>query len=60
MRQNRLGPEKQARLIDYVGAETTARTAADLVGVNKSTAAYYFLRLLSRLRLGFSKFSHNG
>jgi len=32
-------------LIEYFVSGTTARTAAALVGVNKSTAAYYFLRL---------------
>src|SRR5665811_1754194 len=45
MRKSRLSPRKQARLIEYFVSGTTARTAAALVGVNKSTAAYYFLRL---------------
>lgn len=45
MRKSRLSSGKQARLIEYFVAGTTARTAAALVGVNKSTAAYYFLRL---------------
>ncbi|MFB3077909.1 MAG: IS1595 family transposase, partial [Lysobacterales bacterium] len=36
---------KQSRLIEHFVAGTTARTAASLVGVNKSTAAYYFHRL---------------
>src|ERR1700733_11558867 len=45
MRRSRLGREKQERLIEYFVAGTTARTAAELVGVNKSTAAYYFHRL---------------
>ena len=45
MRKSRLSKEKQARLIEHFVAGTTARTAAALVGVNKSTSAYYFHRL---------------
>ena len=36
---------KQARLIEHFVAGTTARTAASLCGVNRKTAALYFLRL---------------
>ena len=45
MRKSRLKAAKQAKLIDYFIAGSTARTAADLAGVNKTTAAYYFHRL---------------
>src|ERR1700752_5041436 len=45
MRKSRLSGEKQKRLVEHFVAGTTARTAAWLVGVNKSTAAYYFHRL---------------
>jgi len=45
MRRSRLSSYKQARLIEHFVAGTTARTAASLIGVNKSTAAYYFHRL---------------
>lgn len=45
MRRSRLSSYKQSRLIEHFVAGTTARTAASLVGVNKSTAAYYFHRL---------------
>ena len=45
MRKSRLSSRKQNRLIEHFVAGTTARTAAALVGVNKSTAAYYFQRL---------------
>jgi len=45
MRKSRLNKEKQVRLMEHFVAGTTARTAASLVGVNKSTAAYYFHRL---------------
>ena len=45
MRKSRLSQVKQARLIEQFYCWTTARTAAILVGVNKSTAAYYFQRL---------------
>jgi transposase len=45
MRKSRLNKEKQLRLIEHFVAGTTARCAADLVGVNFKTAAYYFHRL---------------
>ena len=45
MRQSRLSQYKQDRLIEHFVAGSTARTAASLVGVNRKTAAYYFLRL---------------
>ena len=45
MRRSRLSSYKQARLVEHFVAGTTARTTASLVGVNKSTAAYYFHRL---------------
>jgi len=45
VRRSRLSSYKQDRLIEHFVAGTTARTAAALVGVNKTTAAYYFHRL---------------
>ena len=45
MRKSRLSQYKQNRLIELFVAGTTARTAASLVSVNKSTASYYFHRL---------------
>ena len=45
MRKSRLGRHKQNKLIEHFVAGTTARTAAVLIGVNKSTASYYFHRL---------------
>ena len=45
MRKSRLSKPKQNRLIEHFVAGTTARTAAVLIGVNKSTASYYFHRL---------------
>ncbi|MEQ8795088.1 MAG: IS1595 family transposase [Salinisphaeraceae bacterium] len=45
MRKSRLSASKQAKLLEHFVAGTTARTAAELVGVNKTTAAYYFHRL---------------
>ena len=45
MRKNRLIQYKQYKLIELFVAGVTARTAVKLVGVNKSTAAYYFHRL---------------
>ena len=45
MRKSRLSIGKQERLIEHFVSGSTARTAASLVNVNKSTAAYYFHRL---------------
>ena len=45
IRKSRLSKEKQERLMEHFVSGSTARCAAELVGVNKSTAAYYFHRL---------------
>jgi transposase len=45
MRKSRLSFRKQAKLIEHFVAGTTARTAAELVRVNKTTATYYYHRL---------------
>jgi transposase len=45
MRKSRLSQSKQDRLIEHFVAGTTARCAADLVGVNFKTAAYFYHRL---------------
>ena len=45
MRRGRLSQYKQNKLIELSVAGVTARTAAQLVGTNKNTAAYYFHRL---------------
>lgn len=45
MRKSRISKKKQERLIEHFVAGTTARCAGCLVGVNKSSAAYYFQRL---------------
>jgi len=45
MRKSRLSTHNQNRLIALFFADSTARTAVFLVGVNKNTASYYFQRL---------------
>jgi transposase len=45
MRKSRLSWVIQRRLLEHFVSGSTARTAASLVGVNKSTAAFYFHRL---------------
>jgi len=45
MRKSRLSSVKQSKLLEHFVAGSTARCAADLVGVNRNTAAYYFQRL---------------
>ena len=45
MRKSRLSAEKQRRLQEFFVAGVTAGSVAELVGVNKATATYYFHRL---------------
>ncbi|WP_458119399.1 IS1595 family transposase [Mannheimia haemolytica] len=45
MRKSRLSQYKQHKLIELFVAGVIARTVAELVNVNKTTAAYYFHRL---------------
>ncbi len=45
LKRCRLTEKKQSRLLEFFVGEMTARTAADLAGVNKTTAAYFFHRL---------------
>ncbi len=45
MRKSRLSKQKQGKLLEHYVAGTTARTAAELVRVNQTTAAYYYHRL---------------
>ncbi len=45
MRKSRLSKEIQGRLIEHFVAGTTARCSAELIGVNRKTAAYYYQRL---------------
>jgi len=45
MRKSRLKNQIQDKLIEHFVAGTTARCAAELIGVNRKTASYYFHRL---------------
>jgi transposase len=58
MRKSRLSKRIQDRLIEHFVAGTTARCAADLVGVNRKTAAYYFQRLREIIALQMEQESH--
>ena len=55
MRKSRLSVYKQDRLIEHLVSGSTSRTAAALVGVNKSTAAYFYRRLRDIIVLRSSK-----
>ncbi len=58
MRKSRLSQQKQVRLIEHFVAGTTARCAADLIGVNRNTAAYYFQRLREIIAYELEQVSH--
>ena len=55
MRKSRLSWSKQERLIEHFVSGSTARCASCLVGVNKSTAAYYFHRLRALIAVHVEK-----
>ena len=60
MRKSRLSRAKQHKLIEHFVAGTTARCAANLLSVNRKTAAYYYRRLraiiVMKLREGTTEF----
>lgn len=58
MRKSRLSAYKQGRLVEHFVFGSTARTAACLGGVNKSTAAYYFHRLRELIALELERGSN--
>ncbi|MDB9704029.1 IS1595 family transposase, partial [Rhodospirillales bacterium] len=58
MRKSRLSVYKQDRLVEHFVSGSTACTAAALVGVNKSTAAYFFHRLREILVFEIEQESH--
>ena len=45
MRKSRLSKARQSKLMEHFVAGTSARCAADLIGVNRKTAIYYYHRL---------------
>ncbi len=59
MRKGRLSVYKQDRLIEHFVSGSTARTAATLVGVNKSTAAYFYHRLREIIVFEIEQESHD-
>ena len=58
MRKCRLSVYKQDRLVEHFVSGSTARTAAALVGVNKSTAAYFYHRLREIIVLEIEQENH--
>ncbi len=58
MRKSRLSQLKQDKLIEHFVAGTTARCAADLIGVNRNTAAYFFQRLREMIAYELERLSH--
>lgn len=58
MRKSRLSSAKQAKLIEYFVAGTTARCVTDLIGVNRNTATYYFQRLREIIACQLEQESH--
>jgi len=44
-RKSRLSPRQQSKLIEHFVAGSTARAAAEIVGVQSNTAIRFFIRL---------------
>ena len=59
MRKSRLSPYKQDRLMEHFVLGSTARITASLCGVNRKTAAFYFLRLREIIALLFGMLINN-
>ena len=59
MRKSRLSVYKQDCLMEHFVSGSTARTAATLVGVNKSTAAYFYHRLREIIVFEIEQESHD-
>jgi transposase len=55
MRKSRLGKNIQAKLIEHFVAGTTAQCAAEFIGINRKTSAYYFQRLREIISLYLEK-----
>jgi len=45
VRKSRLSPRTQGRLIDYFVAGTTARAAAEILGIQANTSIRFFMML---------------
>ncbi len=58
MRKSRLSRYKQGRLIEHFVSGSTARTAALLVGINKSISAYFYHRLREIIAYELEQESH--
>mgnify|MGYP006126639119 FL=1 len=58
MRKSRIGVYKQDRLIEHFVSGSTARKTTALVGVNKTTAAYFFHRLREIIVFEIERESH--
>ena len=59
-RKSRLSAHKQSELMKLFVAGSTARAAAEIVGVNKHTAATYFMRLRRLISLKLPSYELSG
>lgn len=59
-RKSRLSAHKQSDLIKLFVAGSTARAAAEIVGVNKHTASTYFMRLRQLISLKLPSYELSG
>lgn len=55
MRKSRLVKSIQTKLLEHFVAGTTARCAAENIGINRKTSAYYFQRLREIINIYLAK-----
>ena len=60
IRKSRLSPRRQNRLLEHFVAGTTARTAAEIIGVQPNTAIRFYMRLRFLIASQLPSYELNG
>ena len=60
IRKSRLSPRRQNRLLEHFVARTTARDAAEIIGVQPNTAIRFYMRLRFLIASQLPSYELNG
>ena len=60
IRKSRLSPRRQNRLLEHFVAGTTARAAAEIIGVQPNTAIRFYMRLRFHIASQLPSYELNG
>ena len=60
IRKSRLSPRRQNRLLEHFVAGTTARAAAEIIGVQPNTAIRFYMRLRFLIASQLPSYELNG